>query len=215
MALPMDNLLPQTRKISVSFVSDIGPSVAEPTQTNNAVRLDPALKALQQRILRLQVSQVVLGLTLMILSAVAIIEDRVLFGLGFGLVSALIAVFSAAIGIQQCNLRFVAICNIIALIALFPTFFFVFENLIRHSRLLSIKSYSSLPPRSAGPDERMMVHHYNPHHASIQHNQVESEKSNNTLWILCWLELAHLVPLSASILYLLFLYRYLNYYTHF
>lgn len=57
MALPMDNLLPQNRKISVSFVSDIGPSVVEPSQTN-AIRLDPALKALQQRILRLQVSQV-------------------------------------------------------------------------------------------------------------------------------------------------------------
>jgi len=122
-----------------------------------------------------------------------------------------------AIGIQQCNLRFVAICNIAALLFLFPTFFFVFENLIRHSRLY-IKSYPSIPPRSTGFDERMMVHHYNNlHHGGSQqnHGAGDTEKSNNTLWILCWLELAHLVPLSASLLYLLFLYRYLNYYTHF
>lgn len=60
--MPMDELIPasQNRKISVSYVTDIGPTALEqlePGQQNN-LRLDPALKALQQRILRLQVSQV-------------------------------------------------------------------------------------------------------------------------------------------------------------
>lgn len=173
----------------------------------------------------------------MILSAVALIEDRVIFGLGFGLISALIAVFSAAIGIQQCNLRFVAICNIIALLALFPTFYFVFENLIRHSRLYIRNTYPPhphhyLPPRfnaSSLPEDLKQQYH-----ATILNQyggitrpgvvgggvtnpseELEEEKSNNTLWILCWMEMAHLVPLGASLLYLLFLYRYLNYYTHF
>lgn len=168
----------------------------------------------------------------MILSAVALIEDRVIFGLGFGLISALIAVFSAAIGIQQCNLRFVAICNIIALLALLPTFYFVFENLIRHSRL-----YIRPPPYHHHPSTSAYLPRFNStglspedlknYHATIlnQYSGIRrpndhvgagsGEKSNNTLWILCWLEMAHLVPLGASLLYLLFLYRYLNYYTHF
>lgn len=164
----------------------------------------------------------------MVLSAVALIEDRVIFGLGFGLVSALIAVFSAAIGIQQCNLRFVAICNIIALLCLLPTFYFVFESLIRHSRLY-IRSpypphgYPPYPPRFNGsalsPEDfksyqATILNQYGGIRRSVG-SRGEGERSNNTLWILCWLEMAHLVPLGASLLYLLFLYRYLNYYTHF
>lgn len=62
MAMAMDELLPssQNRKISVSFVTDIGPTTLEPLEPGQQsnLRLDPALKALQQRILRLQVSQV-------------------------------------------------------------------------------------------------------------------------------------------------------------
>lgn len=127
-----------------------------------------------------------------------------------------------AIGIQQCHLRIVAILNIIALLALFPTFYFVFESLIRHSRLY-IRTYPTPPPhmRSSVLYDDRHLHPGgvpgNPHVSPTGGAGGDSvtEKSNNTLWILCWLELAHLVPLSASLLYLLFLYRYLNYYTHF
>lgn len=67
MALPMNTLVPtvaEERKISVSFLTEAAPTqfealeTIEPGQPNNNVSLDPALKALQQRILRLQVSQV-------------------------------------------------------------------------------------------------------------------------------------------------------------
>jgi hypothetical protein len=136
----------------------------------------------------------------------------------------------SAFGIQQCDLKMTSILNIFALLALFPTFYFATESLIYYSRFYFSSSSSNQTGGGvhgvSGEEDisgRSSLETINEFHTKfdiVNEGALNSmdyyydSSTITTIWALSWLELFHLIPLAASILYLLFLYRHLSYYTH-
>lgn len=130
-----------------------------------------------------------------------------------------------AFGIQQCDLKMTSILNILALLGLLPTFYFAIESLVDYSRFylsqgdFSQKNYTSTFTGSDHDGKHEFHNHQ--HHQVHNHHLSDGDtlsydpSSITTIWTLSWLELFHLIPMAVSILYLLFLYRHLSYYTHY